>query len=178
MRSIAVTAPLLMVGYGVLRWIDGLDGHHDKTGVPWRAGHAMFFVAMILFAILAVRLSRVTRPRAVAAGSAAAAVIGAGCFLWVIAGDLFPGFRAEMPLPGPLQTVGPLLFVLGLLTLLCLLVGSRRLPVWSPVLFLAGFVAISVDLDLLPVAALLVLGALIPLDRPGTPVGELSATRS
>ena len=158
MKSMAITAPLLMLGYGVLRWIDGRDSHHDKTGFPWRAGHVLFFVAMVLFALLAVRLAAVTTPRPLAVVSAVAAVAGVAAFLWVITGDLFAGFP---DLPDALQTAGPLLFVLGLAVLL-----FRTQPWWSPVLFLAGFVAISVNLDLLPVAALVVLGAFVPLARP------------
>lgn len=157
MKSTAIIAPLLMFGYGVLRWFDGRDGHHDKTGFTWRAGHVLFFVAMVLFALIAVRLSAVTTPRPLAVVSAVAAVAGVLSFLWVITGDLFPAFP---DLPGPLQTAGPLLFVLGTVVLL-----FRQSPWWSPVLFLAGFVAISVNLDLLPIAALVILGAFAPLAR-------------
>jgi hypothetical protein len=155
--------------YGVFRWIGGLDGHH-KGGWPWTLGHEAFFLAMVLFAALAVGLSRSLggRYRVLAAGGAAAAVAGAGCFLWVIAGDLSSGFRGRWPLPDPLEAAGPVLFVLGMVTLLVLRAATRRLPFWSPVLFLAGFVAVSVSLDLLPLGALVVLGALIPLGAAGT----------
>ena len=158
MKSMAITAPLLLLGYGVLRWFDGRDGHHDKTGFTWRAGHVLFFAAMVLFALLAVRLSRVTTPRPLAVVAAVVAVAGVVSFLWVITGDLFAGFP---DLPGAVQTAGPLLFVLGTAVLLV-----RNLPWWSPALFLAGFVAISVNLDLLPAAALLILAAFAPLARP------------
>ncbi len=48
MKSTAVTAPLLLLGYGILRWFDGRDGHHDKTGFTWRAGQMLFLLAMVL----------------------------------------------------------------------------------------------------------------------------------
>jgi hypothetical protein len=153
--------------YGVLRFIGGLDGHH-KGGPAWDVGHVAFFAAMVLFAVLAVQLRNraPARQRTLATVAAAAAVLGAGCFLWVIAGDLSEGFHDRWPLPDPLQIAGPLLFVLGTLTLLILRMRDRRLPVWSPVLFLVGYLAISVSLDLLPLGSLLVLAGLLPLARP------------
>jgi hypothetical protein len=70
-----------------------------------------------------------------------------------------------MPLPAPLETAGPMAFTLGMLTLLGLLVAARRAPFWSPLLFGAGIVAVTVELDLLPLAALLLMGALTPVAR-------------
>jgi hypothetical protein len=58
-----------------------------------------------------------------------------------------------------------------MVTLLVAGATAKRLPIWTPVLFLAGFVAVSVNLDLLPFGSLLVLGALTPLvRRPPAPV--------
>jgi hypothetical protein len=54
----------------------------------------------------------------------------------------------EVPIPDPVFALGPVVFQLGLLTLLVLRVVARRLPVWSPVLVLLGFVPIAVNLDL------------------------------
>jgi cytochrome bd-type quinol oxidase subunit 2 len=168
-RFCAVTAPALLLAYGILRWIDGLDGHHK--GEPfWSAGHVAFFIAIVLFGMLAVALDRTIRSesparRHLADAATAAAVFGAACFLWVILGDLSADFRDAAPLPDPLQTAGPALFQIGLLTLLILLVVNRprRLPVWSPVLVLLGFAMIAINLDLLPVAAVVVGLGLYPL---------------
>jgi hypothetical protein len=168
MKPLSVTAPLLLLVYGLLRWIDGLNGRrHD--GVAWNLGHTAFFIGMALFAVLAVLLVRVAAPstggrRALAAVAASATVLGVGCFLWVITGDLFPGFDVE--LPAPLSTGGPALFGLGMVVLMGLLVAARRLPVWSPVLFFAGFVSIAFSLDLLPIAATVILFAFAPLAAP------------
>jgi cytochrome bd-type quinol oxidase subunit 2 len=158
-----------MLAYGILRWIDGLDGHHH--GEPfWSAGHIAFFIAIVLFGALAVALDRTIRTespgrRTVADIATAATLFGAACFLWVILGDLSGGFHDAAPLPGPLQAAGPALFQIGLLTLLVLLVVNRprRLPVWSPVLVLVGFAAIAVSLDLLPIASIVVGMGLYPL---------------
>jgi hypothetical protein len=163
MRSITIAAPALMLGYGVLRWIDGLDGARHN-GPAWTVGHTMFFLAMVLFAVQASGLARLARDRlAVAAPALAATVFGAGCFLWVIIGDLFSGF--DHPLPSLLENGGPALFVIGMVTLLTLQSVERRLPYWSPAAFLVGFVATSVDLDLLPFAAALILVGSVPVAR-------------
>jgi hypothetical protein len=156
-RFCAVTAPALMLLYGILRFFDGLDDR--RGGWLWDVGHVAFFVAMILFAILALLLRT---PQRLSTAATAAVLFGAACFLWVIAGDLSDRFQSAAPLPDVLQVIGPLLFQIGLLTLLVL----RRLPWWSPALVLGGFVALAVDLDLLPLASLLVAAGLTPLSVP------------
>jgi hypothetical protein len=163
MRSITIVAPALMLGYGIARWIDGLDGSRHN-GPAWTIGHTMFFLAMVLFAVQAVGLARLARDRlAIAVPAVAATVFGAACFLWVIVGDLFPGF--DHPLPALLENAGPALFVIGMVTLLGLQSFARRLPWWSPAAFLVGFVATSIQLDLLPFAAALILAGSIPVAR-------------
>jgi hypothetical protein len=103
--------------------------------------------------------------RTVASLATVSALFGVGCFLWVILGDLFPAFRDAAPLPDALEVVGPLTFQVGILTLLIVLVTARprRLPTWSPVLVLIGFLLFAVNLDLIPAGALLVLAGLAPL---------------
>jgi len=166
MKSTAFAAPILLLLYGILRWIDGLDGHR-KGGPAWTLGHLAFFGSMVLFAALAVVLfRRATMARLIARVAVVAAVSGSALMLWVIAGDLSASFRDRWPLPGVLQTVGPILFVLGLVALLSIQVAADRLPVWSPILFFLGYTAISINLDLLPLAALLILGAAVPLATP------------
>ncbi|MFF5083784.1 hypothetical protein ACFY36_42610 [Actinoplanes sp. NPDC000266] len=181
MRLMAVVAPLLMLCYGLLRWVDGWDGDRGN-GPAWDVGHVAFFAAMVLFAVLAVRMrGLITGRRAVtvaASLAAAAAVFGVGCFLWVITGDLFDGFRERAPLPDVLETTGPALFGLGIVVLMGLLAAARRLPWWSPVLFLAGFLAIPVDLDLLPFAATAILIAFAPLASAQTSSATTVGTSS
>jgi hypothetical protein len=163
MRSITIAAPLLMLGYGVARWIDGFDGARHN-GPAWPIGHTMFFVAVVLYAVQAVGLARRAADRPTIAWVALTATFaGAFCFLWVITGDLFAGF--DLSLPGILNAAGPLLFVLGLVTLLALPAVARRVPFWCPIAFLIGYLAISVDLDLLPLAALVLVVAAVPVAR-------------
>jgi hypothetical protein len=167
MRSTTFAAPLALLAYGVLRWIDGLDGHR-KDGLAWDLGHLCFFASMVLFGLLAVMLCRrVPAGRPLAHLAAGSALTGVACMLWVITGDLSEGFRRSLPLPEPLRVAGPALFVLGMVVLLSLRVAAGRMPVWSPVLFFAGYAAITIDLDLLPFAALVILAAVAPLARRG-----------
>src|SRR5690349_1972951 len=106
MRLTAFFAPLCMMAYGIARWIDGWDGDRGN-GPAWDIGHTLFFIGMALFAVLAIQIRTMmpTRHRVVATAAAAAAVFGAGCFLWVIVGDLFRAFHDNFPLPDALETV-------------------------------------------------------------------------
>lgn len=169
-RFCALTAPALMLLYGLCRFADGRDGARGN-GIAWDVGHVAFFAAIVLFAVLFARLGReLPRPRPLIAAATVAVLAGAGCFLWVIAGDLSDGFRSAAPLPEALETAGPLLFQLGALTVLIRHVVARRLPVWSPVLVLLGFGSVAVSLDLLPLSALLVGAGLAPLAVTRRPV--------
>ena len=65
--------------------------------------------------------------------------------------------------------LGPLLFQVGVLTLLIMMVTARprRLPIWSPLLVLVGFLLFAANLDLIPIGALLILAGLRPLATAG-----------
>jgi hypothetical protein len=180
-RVCAGVAPVLLFLYGLLRQIDGLDGDHGP-GLAWNIGHTLFFVAFVLFGVLIVGMRRLvvdgtTRARLVADVATAVGLVGVGCFLWVILGDLFADLDDAAPLPEPLELVGPLAFQLGLLAVLILLVvPSGRLRWWSPVLVLAGFVVFAADLDLLALGAALLLAGLAPLALPVTRPAAASTT--
>ncbi len=170
-RFSALAAPVLLFLYGVFRLVDGLDGDHGP-GLAWNAGHTLFFGAFVLLGVLIVGLlalvpAKTGWTRVLASAATIAGLFGAGCFLWVIAGDLSAAFHDAAPLPETLELVGPLSFQLGMLTLLVMLatVRPRRLPVWSPVLVFAGFTVVGANLDLIPLGALLVLAGLAPLAR-------------
>jgi hypothetical protein len=136
----------------------------------WYVGHALFFISFVLLGVLIVGLRQLVvagsgRTRTVASLAVVAGLVGVTCFLWGILGDLFAGFHRAVPVPDPLQTVGPLLFQLGTLTLLItmVVVRPRRLPVWSPVLVLVGFLLLAVNLTLIPIGAVLIMAGLAPL---------------
>lgn len=170
-RLAALAAPVLLLLYGVLRLIDGLDGDHGP-GLAWNVGHTLFFGAFVLLGVLIVGLrqmvSHAVWPRVIATVATVAGLLGVAGFLWVITGDLFPSFEEAAPLPELVDMAGPLLFQVGVLTLLTMLVVARprRLPVRSPLLVFAGFVLFAVNLDLIPIGALLVLAGLAPLAGP------------
>ncbi len=165
-RRLALVAPAMLFLYGILRFADGLDGDRGN-GPLWTLGHLAFFVSMALFGRLLPALrGMLPRPGRLAIAATATGLAGVLCFLWVIAGDLSAGFREAAPLPAALETVGPMLFPVGTLTLFGLLVAARRLPVWTPLLFGAAITAITMNLNLLPFAALALLAALSPLRRP------------
>ncbi|MEV4808510.1 hypothetical protein [Micromonospora avicenniae] len=175
MRLAAVTAPLLLLFYGVCRLADGLDGDRGP-GWAWNTGHTSFLVSIVVFAVLAVELRRMllaSTPhlRTLTDTAAGVTLVGAASFLWVILGDLFAGFADPAPLPDPLYIAGPLLFQLGLLTLLvqAATLRPRRLPRWAPPLVLVGFLALAANLDLLPVGAALIFAGLLPLRAHADP---------
>jgi hypothetical protein len=168
-RFSALAAPTLLLLYGVLRLVDGLDGSHGP-GLAWNVGHMLFFLGFVLLGVLTVGMrllvpARTVWTRTAANLAMAAGLFGAGCFLWVILGDLSTEFRDAAPLPDPLELVGPLLFQAGMLTLLVMLTATRprRLPVWSTLCVLGGFLLFAVNLDLIPIGALLVTAGLAPL---------------
>ena len=168
-RLSALAAPTFLLLYGLLRLIDGLDGDHGP-GLAWNVGHTLFFIGFVLLGVLAIGMRHLVPAttvwtRIVASLATVSALFGVGCFLWVILGDLFPDFHDDAPLPDALEKLGPLAFQLGVLTLLIILATARprRLPLWSPLLVLIGFVLFAVNLDLIPAGALLILAGLAPL---------------
>ncbi|QLQ39490.1 hypothetical protein [Micromonospora robiginosa] len=172
LRPVGVTSASLLLGYGLLRLFDRLDGHSDKGAWAWNTGHTLFLLGVLGFAALIVGLhgllrTRSTRLRTLDDVAALAGLVGAAAFVWVILGDLFPRFADAVDTPGVVLLGGPALFELGLLVLLYRAAATRLLPVWAPVLVLVGFLAIAVNLDLLPVGAALVLSGLLPLRSGG-----------
>jgi len=120
-------------------------------------------------------LVRLSPLRVIALVAAGALWVGTALTGWVIVGDLSADFRAEWSLPHVLEVAGVPLFAIGWVALLVLQVVAGRVPVWSPVLFFLGFVAIGVELDLLPPAALLITAATLPLARVvGARTGEVA----
>ncbi|MCX4967362.1 hypothetical protein OHA98_21860 [Streptomyces sp. NBC_00654] len=174
-RSPAFTAPLMLLLYGLLRLLDGLDGEHGP-GLAWNLGHTLFFIAFALFGMVTIRLRQLApaatiRRRFLANMAAAVGLFGVACFLWVILGDLFAQLDTAAPLPEPLKMIGPLAFQLGWLTLLVMLAAAkpRLLPAWSPLLVLVGFLLFAANLDLLPIGALLLMAGLTPVARISRP---------
>jgi hypothetical protein len=204
-RIACLGAPLFMLGYGIAHLIDGLDGSYGP-GPAWTTGHLLFLVALLLLVgVLFAMRAALPRRRAAAVIAAGAVVVGVmgllafirGVVIDVIVGlhaadrpamnrlyphyDTFPGGLPKA-LTSASDTLGPVCLIVGMLTLSILLtvLPPRRLPLWSPVLAAAGFVAISVDQDLLLLFGLLLLLALAPLARrvpTGGATGRVAADR-
>ncbi|MEV5960509.1 hypothetical protein AB0L70_02020 [Kribbella sp. NPDC051952] len=173
MKKLGVLAGGLFVAYGLIRLIDGANGDRGP-GLAWTSGHLLFLVGLLLFgAVLVLARRTLTTRRPLASVAMVVGLVGVAAFVRVILTDLMVGFRAanhaEMGVIGnqydrwpgnlgiyePLQTLGPILFLAGLLTLAVLLTLEHHLPVWSPVVLLGGFVLISANLDLMPIGGLL-----------------------
>lgn len=182
MRHAYIGGPLLVVAYGITRLIDGLDGSKGP-GPAWTIGHLFFLAGLAVFAVLMVGL-RGMRPTWATTAAMVAGVAGAIGMSRVVVVDIIvaqgaadrAGMQREYPkyddfpgLPDGLGDVidlaGSVLFPLGFVVLLALLVAARRMPWWSPVAGLAGFMSILVTLDLLPLAGVLLLVALAPAHR-------------
>ena len=168
MKKLGITAGGLFVAYGIIRLIDGANGDRGP-GLAWSSGHLLFLVGLLLFGAVVVLARRsLVRRRPLATTAAVVGLIGIAAFVRVIVVDLIVGFRAENHAdmsrvrleyggwPGDLgiydllETLGPILFLAGLLTLAVLLTLEGQLTFWSPVLLLAGFIMISAQLDLMP----------------------------
>lgn len=165
--TVPLAAPALLLIYAVARFIDGRDRDHGPSAA-WNVGHLAFLGAFLGFGLLTValyrHLRRGTDPWLTAAGSAS--LVGVALFCWVILTDLIPSLDARASLPDPVMAVGPAVFIAGFVGLL--LIAARRsnaVPVVTPGLSLLVFVLIAAELDLLAVAAGLLLMALWPVRR-------------
>ncbi|GLX34067.1 hypothetical protein Sros01_01400 [Streptomyces roseochromogenus] len=178
-----MTAPLLILAYGVIR----LTAPDHGPGPVWTTGHLALTAAMLLFVPVFARLWALARQdagRAGRIGAGAATLLGlAGTLAVTVQAciDLQVGFRAaDRPAmerlfeqvqshPGVVPAVygvGPLLFYVGLVWILVQLSARRRASLWSPLAAVAGTaVAAAGGLDLMPLSAALFCASLAPLAR-------------
>ncbi|MFC7646417.1 hypothetical protein ACFQX6_41970 [Streptosporangium lutulentum] len=56
-RIAFIAAPLLVMAYGVIRILDGLDGSRGP-GLAWTSGHLAFMAALILFVSTFLQMRR------------------------------------------------------------------------------------------------------------------------
>lgn len=189
MKYCYLAAPVLLLGYGLARLLDGLDGTRGP-GPAWTIGHLLYLASLVLLGVVMLGL-RDALPRHRAAGTVTvvAGFVGLAASIRVVVVDIVVGLRAtDRPgmnelfrqyetFPGflpdglvrVLDAVGPVFFpaALILLTVLAAAVRPRRLAWWSPVLTVVGFALIVLDLDLLPLGAVALCCALLPMT--GTP---------
>ncbi|WP_405685089.1 hypothetical protein [Streptomyces sp. NBC_00057] len=184
-KAALLAGPALMAAYGVVRLIGRAVGDYGP-GVWWSLAHLLFLAGVLVFVpvFLGLRKTAVVRgARRVAVEVAAwAGLVGAAAVAVQAVIDLVVGFVAAdkqamsdlfgrvQDVPGVMPlvyTVVPLLFWFGLLALVTLLAFFRRdlVRAWAPVAVLAGVVPAAVSLDLLPVGALCIGLALLPVRR-------------
>ncbi|MFD7618000.1 hypothetical protein [Streptomyces sp. NPDC059802] len=177
--------PALMAGYGVVRLVGRAVSDYGP-GVWWSLAHLLFLAGVLAFVPVFLGLRKLAGERGgkrVAAEVAAwTGLLGAAAVAVQAVIDLAAGFVAAdkeamseifdrvQGVPGVMPlvyTAVPMLFWLGLLALVTLLAFLRRdlVRAWAPVLVLAGTVLMAVSLDLLPVGALCLGVALMPVRR-------------
>jgi hypothetical protein len=187
-RFSLVAAPLLILAYGVLRILDGLDGSRGP-GFAWTSGHLAFMAALVLFVQIFWRLRAMAGRDVLSTASAAVGTVGVVTLLGQFGVDIVVGFAAAdhaamTPLfeqvrsvPGMqpvLYDVGPYLFYLAQLVLVGQLAAMRRVRAWLPVLVLAYLVLPIADKDLMPLGAVFLLVAFLPFIRAARPAASLS----
>ncbi|MFI7616083.1 hypothetical protein ACIBP6_33160 [Nonomuraea terrae] len=177
-----VAAPLLVLAYGVIRILDGLDGSRGP-GLAWTAGHLAFMAALVLFVQIFWRLRAMAGRNGLATVTAAAGTVGIATLLAQFGIDIVVGFMAaDHDAMGPLfdqvQSVpggqlaiydgGPFLFYLAQLGLVVQLAVMRRTKAWTPVLVLIDLALPFADKDLIPLGAVFLLVSFLPLARRTT----------
>ncbi|MEU7753837.1 hypothetical protein AB0B57_05800 [Micromonospora sp. NPDC049101] len=181
-RSAFVAAPVLVMSYGIIRLVDGLDGERGP-GPAWTIGHLAFIGALVAFISVFWQMRRMTGGRVLATVFATAGTFGALSLITQFSIDLVAGLLATdnygmsmithqvRTLPGISQLAydfGPYAFYLGQLALVVLLAVRRRVKVWTPVLVLADLATPFIDKDLIPLGSILLLVSFLPLARRGT----------
>ncbi|MFG6196012.1 hypothetical protein [Nonomuraea sp. JJY05] len=184
-RIAFIAAPLLVLAYGVIRILDGLDGSRGP-GLAWTTGHLAFMAALVLFVPVFWQMRRMAGGNALATASAAAGTVGVVALLGQFGIDIVVGFMSAdkeamgvlfdqvRSVPGVSIVVYdavPLLFFAGQLALVVQLAVLRRVRVWTPLLVLADLVLPFIEKDLIPLGALCLLVSFVPLARqaPATP---------
>jgi hypothetical protein len=177
-------APGLLFGYGVVRL---LDPSHSP-GVVWTVSHVLYLLGYVAFGGAALAVCHELRAEGGGVLAVGRALVAVG-WLGVAAGvgqsviDLVAGAsavdkaeravvadRLREAVPGAgwlLYGVGPALAYLAVIGLLALAAArpARRVPWWSPGVALVASGLPAVGLDLIPVAAVLMLVALWPVHR-------------
>lgn len=184
-----IAAPLLVLAYGVIRILDGLDGSRGP-GIAWTTGHLAFMAALVLYVPIFWQMRRMAGGNALATASAAAGTVGVVALLAQFGIDIAVGFMSAdheamgglfdqvKSVPGVsavVYDVVPLLFFAGQLALVVQLAALRRVKMWAPVLVLADLVLPFVEKDLIPLGALCLLVSFVPLARQVPVTGRPAA---
>ncbi|MEV4242633.1 hypothetical protein ACWDOR_21020 [Streptosporangium canum] len=191
-RFAFVAAPLLVLAYGVIRILDGLDGSRGP-GLAWTTGHLAFIAALALFVPIFWEMRRMAGRGALSTVSAVMGSVGilAASAQFVI--DIVVGFLSAdhaamgvlfdriQAVPGVSLAIydgGPYLFYLGQLALVVQLAVIGRVKAWTPVLVLLDLVLPIVDRDFIPLGAIFLLVSFVPLARGIAPTAKPVASHA
>jgi hypothetical protein len=161
-RELALTAPMLLFAHGILRWIDDLGGH-GGSGVLWFLAQAALVASALSFAGVAVGLRRLLGGGAMVTLAAAATLLGALLTTWVALASGIGGVAALQVAPTGVVAIGPALLVAGLLVVLAPFATAGLLSTRHFGLVAVGGLVAIAPVDLIPLAALLVLIGIEPL---------------
>jgi len=190
LRVLSIAAPLCLAGYGVVRVI-GRSGGQYGPGWSWQAAHLLALAGIVLFGPVVIGLGRRLPRRPWATGIVAVTLIGLVAAAVQFGADILNGLLADDPaelkarahefsepawVSLAFYSVGPQLFFVGLSVLTVALAANRRTPWWSPVLATVSVLLPLVTLNLLPLAGLGLLVALLPVD-PRAPVPAVAGVR-
>jgi hypothetical protein len=179
-RSAAVTAPLFMLAYGVIRLIGRSDGVYGP-GLDWQAAHLAMLAGLVLFVFLILAMRRLLAPGPLRETVIAITLVGAATSIVQFVADIVNGLlatdHADMSrfsesfgsVPGveiAFYQVGPPLLYIGMIALAVLLARAGELPWWTAAVILVSSLLPVVTLNLLPLAAAGYLVALYPLRVP------------
>lgn len=175
-----VAGPLALSGYGVARTIGRLDDVYGP-GFDWQLAHVLGLAGFLLFVPLVLGLRALVPAGAVRDVAVGATLLGLAASVVQFGADIVLAFMAAdkeelrslqqdfAALPGvrpAIYDVGPLFFFAGIVVVAALAARAGRLPWWSPVALLVAVLLPPVNLDLMPLAGLLMLVALLPLWQP------------
>jgi hypothetical protein len=170
---LALVAPLLLFGHGILDWVDGLGrgGFDDSVsaapGPLALAAGALLVASVAAFAWLTTSLGSRAEHLPVAVPTALLAAFGAGATGAVWLGRV-TGLLGDT-IPTALSVGGGVLTGLALALVLGALAVEGRMPVGSLALASVAAVVIALPWGLGPLGALLLLIALGPLTRVAEP---------
>jgi hypothetical protein len=179
LRSPFIAAPLLVLAYGVIRILDGLDGSRGP-GLAWTTGHLAFIAALVLFVPIFWRMRRMAGRDTVSTVSAVAGTAGIVALLAQFGIDIAVGFLSAdhaamgvlfdqvQAVPGvqfAVYDVLPFLFYVGQVALVGRLAALRLVKWWTPVLVLLDMVLPFADKNLIPLGALCLLVSFMPFAR-------------
>lgn len=175
-RTPALWVPVMLLAYGILRFVDRIGGT-DESGPLWVTGHLCFLAAIVGVAVLDLLLWRRLGRSTATDIALAAGLAGSSAFVWVILGDIFPDVHSDLPVPDPVTAVAPVAFLLGLFVLLGISAARGQFPWPHWVLVVVGFGSVAASLQLLPLAAVLLLLGFEPLRSPRRLIGHRPPSR-